>query len=79
MGYSNGECEKHHFHYLCPHVPEIGSLMVEVDEEEDYGGIHEDGGDGEVQHRQVGRGPHAAEPPPQHADQHVKGDLDSVK
>ena len=53
--------------------------MVEVDEEEDYGGIHEDGGDGEVQHRQVGRGPHAAEPPPQHADQHVKGDLDSVK
>ena len=37
-------------HYLGPHLPEVGSLVVEVDEEEDDGGVHEEGGDGEVQH-----------------------------
>ena len=37
-------------HYLGPHLPEVGSLVVEVDEEEDDGGVHEEGGDGEMQH-----------------------------
>ena len=36
--------------HLGPHLPQVRSLVVEIDEEEDDGWVHEEGGDGEVQH-----------------------------